>query len=1086
MSNRLFTDTFFKKNDYFRKELKIDDRKLAALKGLIINWQEYLKAYTKRIDKETTDEGEFIKVVFEKILGYHGKGTDAAEYTLSPKYPIERGGIKGGTGFSDLALGCFSKESQTAQVLIEFKDQTSNNLDKPSTRKDKYSPVDQCWHYLNSYKGAKWGIVTNFNEIRLYNKNEGKQKCEVFYFIVPEEIKDKAAPLSVDSELFKFISILKAENLLSNEGVSFSEDILSKQGVEEKRVQKEFYSRYRDLRVRIFQGLLEHNPEFNQKGQKTVLLTLVQKLLDRIIFCWFCEDSREHLLPSNILTNTINEQIALKYYKDIEFNVWESVKSLFRAIDEGGNFNISSGYNGGLFKSDPKLDRLTVPNIIFKEIARIGELYDFGDENELNVNILGHIFEQSITDLEEIRFQLQELEQDEQPSYGAKQETLSLNIPKTNKPRIVEFDINKSKRKQEGVYYTPDHITNFIVKATVGQWLDEKYLLVNKHHEKTKKDKERKVLIEYRDKYLKKIKILDPACGSGAFLVAAFNYLFYENQRVHKMLYELDPEKSKIVPMFDNSKIDGDILENNLYGVDLNKESVEITRLSLWLKTAIRGKPLKNLDRNIKCGNSLIDDPNIAGEKGFVWEKEFPDIIKYGATKELEDGSGFDCVIGNPPYDVLSEKETGREIENEVKFYKKDPILSYSIKGKNNLYKLFVCKGLSLTRNGGYFSFIVPMSLIGDEQSSSVRGYLFRNSTFNVIHCFPQKDDPKRRVFEEAKLSTCIFNVKKGGAQDKASFKVLNHPGKYFEADYESALSINEAEIRSIDKGNLTIPSCSKDEWAVIKKIKGIQYFAPLGNYATQYQGEVNETNEKDNDTLTDNTNYPMILRGSNITMYCVREASQGEQLYLNDVNFLKDKSKDSKAYHHNLNRVGFQRSSPQNNFRRIIAAPIIKGLYCFDTVSYVTSDSTAIDLDVLLALLNSRLYDWYFGAISTNSKVNEYQFNNLPYVEAVKKGQNNEYDNCIKNQQYAEAINILSGYIKDNEQVPLWAFDLLKILSQKIQVIEGKRMLNARKERAFLDPESQKYQRYIDATIYSIFQLDSNDVSLITNRSRK
>jgi hypothetical protein len=455
--------------------------------------------------------------------------------------------------------------------------------------------------------------------------------------------------------------------------------------------------------------------------------------------------------------------------------------------------------------------------------------------------------------------------------------------------------------------------------------------------------------------------------------------------------------------------------------------------------------------------------------------------------KELKDESGFDCVIGNPPYDVLSEKETGRDIRDEVKYYKKDPILSHSIKGKNNLYKLFVCKGLSLTKNGGYFSFIVPMALIGDEQASSVRQYLFKKSTFTVIHCFPQKDDPKRRVFEDAKLSTCIFNVKKGEYQDKTPFKVLSQPGKYFEVDYDSALSINKAEIYSIDKESLTIPSCTKAEWNVVKKIQGIKYFRPLGKYATQYQGEINETNEKDNDTLTNNPNYPMILRGANITMYCVREASQGEQLYLNDVNFLKkEKSKESKAYHHNLDRIGFQRSSPQNNFRRIIAAPIKKGLYCFDTVSYVTSESTGIDLDVLIAFLNSRLYDWYFGTISTNSKVNEYQFNNLPFVEIVKKEQDKEFSNYIESQQYAEAINKLSKYIESNKEVPSWAFALLKILSQGVQMIEGKRMLHARKERSLLDPESQKLQRYIDSAIYTIFQLDLNDISLIANQSRK
>lgn len=1087
MFNRLFTETFFKKNNYFKKELGFNEADVSALKELVINWQNYISSYTKRRDKETTDESEFIKVVFEKLLGYHGKGTDVNEYTLYPKYPIEGSGIKGGVGFEDLALGRFLKESQVAQVLVEFKDPSSNNLDKPSARKDKKSPVEQSWHYLNNYKSAKWGIVTNFNEIRLYNKNEGQQKLEVFYFIVPDDLKDRYEPLSNESELLKFICILKADNLLSREGASFTEDILSKQGVEEKRVQKEFYSRYRNLRIRVFQELLDHNPGYNQKGKKTVLLALVQKLLDRIIFCWFCEDSRNHLLPSSILTNIIKEQAALQYYKDADLNVWETVKTLFNAIDKGGNYNILEGYNGGLFQRDEELDNLVIPNRILKEIALIGELYDFGDENELNVNILGHIFEKSISDIEEIRFQLQELDQEDQFPQTTIQAPLNIIVPEVKRARPIKYDIKKSKRRLEGVYYTPDHITNFIVKATVGQWLDEKYALVKDQYMNAKKGREKKVLLEYRDKYLRKIRILDPACGSGAFLVAAFSYLFYENQRVDKLLGDLDGDKSGSPSLFDISKLDNAILENNLYGVDLNKESIEITRLSLWLKTAIKNKPLLNLDKNIKCGNSLIDDSNIVEEKAFMWDKEFPEIIKYDSFKEAKGDSGFDCVIGNPPYDVLSEKETGRNVEDEIKYFKKDPVLSYSIKGKNNLYKLFACKALSLTRKGGCLSFIVPMALLGDEQASSVRQYLFGKSTFNVIHCFPQKDDPKNRVFEDAKLSTCIFSVKKGDDREKAPFKVLVQPGKYFEADYSSALSINKAEIALIDKENLTIPSCTKAEWSVIKKIQAIKYFRPLSKYATQYQGEINETNEKSKGALTNDSNYPMILRGANITMYCVRAASQGEQLYLNDVLFLNEKSKESKAYHHNLDRVGFQRSSPQNNFRRIIAAPIKKGLYCFDTVSYVTSDSTSIDLDVLLAFLNSRLYDWYFGATSTNSKVNEYQFNNLPFVECDNnRGRDKEYLNHVNSRQYAEVINKLSKYIEENRRVPSWAFALLKVLSQEVQRLEGKRTLHSRKERALLAPDAQKLQRYIDSVIYTIFQLDPGDIDLVAKQLRK
>ena len=131
---------------------------------------------------------------------------------------------------------------------------------------------------------------------------------------------------------------------------------------------------------------------------------------------------------------------------------------------------------------------------------------------------------------------------------------------------------------------------------------------------------------------LTSIKVLGPACGSGAFLNQAFDFLYAEGQRVNK---EIAKFKGMQFSLFG---LDKDILKNNIFGVDLNAESVEITKLSLWLKTAKKTDPLTSLDDNIKCGNSLIDDKEIAGEKAFKWEVEFKEIMKNG---------GFDVVIGN-------------------------------------------------------------------------------------------------------------------------------------------------------------------------------------------------------------------------------------------------------------------------------------------------------------------------------------------------------------------------------------------------------------------------------------------------------
>jgi hypothetical protein len=153
---------------------------------------------------------------------------------------------------------------------------------------------------------------------------------------------------------------------------------------------------------------------------------------------------------------------------------------------------------------------------------------------------------------------------------------------------------------------------------------------------------------------------------------------------------------------------------------------------------------------------------------------------------------------------------------------------------------------------------------------------------------------------------------------------------------------------------------------------------ARLGEYCTSYQGEVNETNEKHNLSQSE-ADGPLVLRGASVCLYTVRKASQGTPYYLKTEQFLERKAPNAKAHHAAVARAGFQRSSPQNNFRRIVATVIAPGNYCFDTVSYVPEHTTKLPLEVIVALLNSRLLDWYFRLGSTNSKVNEYQFNNLP-----------------------------------------------------------------------------------------------------------
>ncbi|EOQ88881.1 hypothetical protein LEP1GSC202_1377 [Leptospira yanagawae serovar Saopaulo str. Sao Paulo = ATCC 700523] len=287
MPQSLFNETYFKKNNYFRNELNISPERLKELVNLVTNWQQNCESFNPDVDKESIDELEFVDLIFKKILGYKGKGENSESFHIYPKYKIEGAGVSGGSGFADLALGQFSKIKGDAEVVIEFKGQETSDLTKLSNRRDKLSPVDQCWKYLLNHPSAKWGIVTNFNEIRIYNKDKGQNSFETFYFSVPKEYKDKFLPLSTETELLKFITLLKKENLLYSNGISRTEELLKIKGLEETKVQKEFYLSYKNLRTQFFYEALKHNNQYESIKPKSDLLQLIQKLLDRIIFCWF-------------------------------------------------------------------------------------------------------------------------------------------------------------------------------------------------------------------------------------------------------------------------------------------------------------------------------------------------------------------------------------------------------------------------------------------------------------------------------------------------------------------------------------------------------------------------------------------------------------------------------------------------------------------------------------------------------------------------------------------------------------------------------------------------------------------------------
>jgi tRNA1(Val) A37 N6-methylase TrmN6 len=245
--------------------------------------------------------------------------------------------------------------------------------------------------------------------------------------------------------------------------------------------------------------------------------------------------------------------------------------------------------------------------------------------------------------------------------------------------------------------------------------------------------------VAYQER-LRNIKVLDPACGSGAFLNQAFDYLLAEGRKVNDEISRFKLGQREIF------ELDRHILTKNLYGVDLNVKSVEITKLSLWLKTARKDKELTALDENIKCGNSLIDDPAAAGDRAFDWSVNFPRVFP-GPGKGNDD-AGFDVVIGNPPYVFAREKINDVEKNYYMQNYS---TAQYQV----NTYIIFIERTLDLLKNMGYMGLIVPNAWLMVSSARNLREMLLTQAKICEIVNLAGYS------FEGVNVETIILNAKK-------------------------------------------------------------------------------------------------------------------------------------------------------------------------------------------------------------------------------------------------------------------------------------------------------------------------------------
>lgn len=623
----------------------------------LARWAELLASPRAEALTERELLPDFLTEIFYGVLGYRGPSGAGESYTFSREKHVEVDGK-----VADAVLGRFGRNGHHVLAAVEGKG-PRDPLDRPFAGR-RMSAVDQAYRYAINLR-CDWIVVTNLHELRLYHKGHDQRTYE--RFAIAELVADPSAAA-------RFIFVLGAERVVPEAGEGHLDQLLRLSERAGEELTRSYYADYAELRREILAHLQSANPTVVPE----LLLFYAQKLLDRVLFVAFAED--RGLLPAETLRRAFAHEDPYN-----PRSRWETFKGLFRAVDAGNPGLDIPAYNGGLFAADPGLDRLEVPGEVFGALTRLGD-YDYrpagsagatGARPVVDVEILGHIFEQSITDLEEIEQEL----------------AAGLFAPR-----------NVSRRRLQGAFYTPRAVTRYLVGEALSPLLEERFAALRERHLAAAPavarpalgepraydlaalgEKAREALVLFWEGWLAEletVRILDPACGSGAFLIEAFDQLYAAYQEATERLADLRGQRSLFDP-------DATILGKNLFGVDINEEAVQICRLSIWIKTAQRGRQLTALDRTIRPGNSLVADPAVDRRSAFDWQAAFPEVVAAG---------GFDLVVGNPPY-VRQERLADLKPHLERTFG--------AFHGMADLYVYFFEQGLRLLRPGGRLSFVV-------------------------------------------------------------------------------------------------------------------------------------------------------------------------------------------------------------------------------------------------------------------------------------------------------------------------------------------------------------------------------------------
>jgi len=767
-----------------------------AAYAVLVKWADLESSGQLAKIKETSANADFLNTVFGDALGYKAKTDDPTDFGVEREYHVP------GVGPVDGALGPFPK-AKSPLAIIELK---SSDVDLDRDKSNGRTAVQQAWDYLNALPDCPWAIVSNFSVIRLYHRTKTQRAYEEFTL---QKLRDR-------DTFNEFYWLFKRSSMFPTAATPKAPivTLLEKTGARQKQVGESLYKSYRDQRNNLIAHLVH-----DQRKPLDTAIRIAQKLLDRVVFIAFCED--RGLLPPDTLERAWSQVPA---YSKVTNPRWQNFVGLFRLVDKGGEeIDLQVGFNGGLFKHDPDVDDLDLADTPFANALKGFGTYDFAQE--VNVEVLGHLFERSITELEKLRVA----------------GTFALTAGDDQQPP----EERSAQRKRMGIYYTPPAFTGLIVHRTIDALVEKRFDAHAAKHgvdrDTGKNAKGAYVSAYWRDclATLRDLKVIDPACGSGAFLIRAYDALeSHYNEVVGHIILSEKPREDDARILRDS--IPDWILTDNLHGVDLSEEGVEITQLALWIRSARKGRTLRDLSHNIICGNSLIDDPAVH-PRAMEWKKDaFPEVFKRGG-----DRAGFDCVIGNPPWErmKLEEREffalsapaiaTSANASDRKKLIAKlegenpelwsryiaaqsaaDRSLAYvrtkaagfplTARGDINTYMLFAELAERIVAPGGRVGLLVPSGIATDHSTKDFFGSLVSTKRLVAIYDFVNRYGLFPDVEGRLKFCVLLFN---GPAAPSESIDFVFWAERIEELSVKSRhVALSARDIELINPNTLTCP----------------------------------------------------------------------------------------------------------------------------------------------------------------------------------------------------------------------------------------------------------------------------------------